>query len=306
LASNSISGKFIEKLHLNKTEEMNGLKLQKILLDAKKFNSLSIINGVQGSYLVNYNNNIEECMSQTKPIYIGAHIYEFAQIYMYDNIFNHLSYDKLIYTDTDSAKLRTEDFNYLVKKHLSKTIVPHWKEVEEYDPRYKTHKLYQPNSKVYGSFEDEYKQLNIKESFYLEKKNYLTIYEKDNKLCYKNVFKGIGPNDVFIYKTAPLQITTKITEDYVTFMTSNVSNEDNNRMRYYIYAYSDKLTDGTGFKDLYTKLYKDGEAFIMCQSINRSVKNTNRNVKLDETKRFNTKLNKLLVRTSIKKITIKQ
>ena len=37
--------------------------------------------------------------------------------------------------------------------------VPHWSEVEKFDARYANHKIYDANSKVFGSFEDELEDL---------------------------------------------------------------------------------------------------------------------------------------------------
>jgi hypothetical protein len=82
--------------------------------------------------------------------------------------------------------------------------VPHWHEVEAYDPRYKTHKLYSSTSKVFGSFEDEYSKYTYDKSYFLQKKMYFcsgTQIDKKTKEvvpCSTFHFKGISDNDIFI------------------------------------------------------------------------------------------------------------
>ena len=92
-----------------------------------------------------------------------------------------MCYENLIITDTDSCKLRVNDFNYWNKKIEGK-LVPHWKEVEEYDGRYKTSTLYAQTNKVkvLGSFADEYVDKTYDWHMYLCKKGYMEGGRGDN------------------------------------------------------------------------------------------------------------------------------
>ena len=54
--------------------------------------------------------------------------------------------------------------------------VPHWDKVETYDARYKDHKMYNPNSKVFGGYEDEFECYN-NINYFLAKKHYAGFFD---------------------------------------------------------------------------------------------------------------------------------
>ena len=156
----------IEGLHLSKVE----LKTSSELVSYGE-GEINFIGSVGEKYLVSYKLSQEEEMANSKPIYIGCMIYSYARMYMYDNILSKIDWKHMFYTDTDSCKTDKTGFDEWYETYAKDKIVPHWKEIEEIDPRYIDHKIYSPTSKVYGSFENEYKADNCV-NYFIAKKNY--------------------------------------------------------------------------------------------------------------------------------------
>ena len=75
------------------------------------------------------------------------------------------------------------------ENYASTRKINHWPEVLEYEPLYETHLLHQKNSKLYGSFENEIKDMDQKISYFDGKKQYAIIAKKSE--LSKVVFKGI-------------------------------------------------------------------------------------------------------------------
>lgn len=75
-------------------------------------------------------------------------------MYMFEHIYSIIGKEHLLYTDTDAAKVAVSNQNKWLE-YAQNTIVPHWEDIEKIDEWYKTHTLYNPKSKVFGSFENE-------------------------------------------------------------------------------------------------------------------------------------------------------
>ena len=260
LISNSISGKMIEGLHVNQIKEMNNLSAIKASANKKKF---KIVDVQHDALLVTYDKEIKECMKNSKPIYIGNLIYDYSKIYMYDTIYSKIPYKDLIYTDTDSVKLTKKAFN-VWREYAEKEIVPCWEEAKKYDSRYGTHTLYSPDSKVYGSFENEYDDFDneLDKNYFLQKKVYLSSDGSKFKMTYK----GVGDNNVIVYTddTNDEYVLVKNKKEYLT--------SSDNSYLVNIYAIADKLSFGDNRIKLFEMLYTDRRAKIMTQRFQRNVK----------------------------------
>ena len=192
-----LSGKLAEQLYCTKTMIMSENEMKMMGLTCKSMELKSII-GDKG--LVVCDIGEEKALQKSQPIYLSTLIYDYSHEYMINSIWGKINYKDLIYCDTDSCKLRKETFE-LWKEEVKDKEVPHWKEVEEYDSRYKTSKMYADSNidKVIGSFQDEYKTNEINISYWLQKKSYF-VGNTNNELMKNNkmIFKGIKENDKYI------------------------------------------------------------------------------------------------------------
>ena len=175
-------------------------------------------------------------------------------------------------------------------------IVPHHEEVELIDPRYKNHLIYQPNSKVFGSFEDELEDMvgNEYKFYCLEKKSW--CYSVDGKSKYR--FKGINDNaqilegnEKILSAEKKLSVSEKDVNEFY------INNKHN--------AIGGTNPKGNNQERFFDKLFKDGEIYVLTSSFRKLVKNNNRNVDYDEDGRFNTLMNKVQVKYVVKKLSIK-
>lgn len=197
---NCPSGKLNEGLHEDKTKEINMCEYEELKKKEKKkeIKNLKVLSDSRNDrILVTYENNADLIMNQAHPIHVGTLIYDYSQRHMYEHMYTKIDYKDLVYTDTDSNKIRYSIFNKWVSEYGSKIKVPHWEELENEDPRYKSHKLYEPNTKVFGSFDDEYAKKNLNLHYYLAKKQYLSICKENNKNI-KYSFKGIRETDILL------------------------------------------------------------------------------------------------------------
>jgi len=305
LLMNSLSGKVIEGLHTEKTID--------ILTDAdfleikNKATSINVINNIGGRVFLTYTIDEESiCKKQQRPIYLGVFVYDYAKRYMYENSYSKIGLDRLLYTDTDASKFRYTDMdkwrNWI---ETEKVIVPHWKEVEDYDERYKTHLIYQSDSKVFGSYEDELEEmLGENYVFYcLEKKSWL--YSVDGKTKYR--FKGLNDNAIMLEMDEKF-ISNKIIQHknggaeqkyYIPpldeFQIELYNHIENNKHK--------KL--GNNAIKFFKKLYDEGSAYVLVSSFRKIVKNSAREVDIMDEYKFNDLLNRIQVRFMMKKITLK-
>lgn len=210
---NATIGKCYEGLHdkeIKQVSEKDYLKNEKIY---DKLYQVTI--GSNTWYICNVKKDMNSVMKSSTYIYIGGLIYTYAQIHMHRHILVRTEWDAM---DTDSSHMTKDVFDKWNNEYASVTLVPHWTEIEEIDPRYKTHKIYEKDSKVYGSTECELldNKLNKCTRVIAGKKNYLYIkLDSDdnlihsssckgrckgscNKTCFKMSCKGVGLNDKII------------------------------------------------------------------------------------------------------------
>lgn len=270
LMSNSISGKTIEGMHLDQIEK---IKHKDLIKYENKYECINVINIEDDMLTISYSKTEKECVKKSRPIHIGALIYDYSQIYMYEYIYSKISYKNLIYTDTDCCQMNKEGLAEWLP-YAYKTMVPHFKEVEKWDAKYKTHKLYSPNSKVYGSFEEEFESdyaSEVIKGIYLAKKCYMAKLENNE---YKMTFKGVSERDILVYDidTKPYILNN---ENKKVYLKGKKQEEIN-----YLYSTTKNLKDGLEKEKLFDTLYDVGQAIILTQSFNRCVKNTCKNISI--------------------------
>jgi hypothetical protein len=299
LLMNSISGRVIMGLHTQQIKMITSAE-EYIKIDAKY--NVNTINSVGNAVFVSYDKTEEELINKQQPIYLGVLIYEYARRYMYETIMAPIGLDRLHYMDTDACKFRSCDVDEWRRTHGNK-IVPHWPEVEKYDSRYITHKVYDPESKVFGSFENELDENNV--SYFLQKKTWLTAHVKDGRVSYiKCRFKGVNPNSYLLDGSEPFLLDLPfsgkepevICEDIELFKWCM----DNKHKRI------GGDYDGKGVLlnqlALYEQIYTRKYAYILCNNIQRVVKNSRRGVSIDDIDKFNKSNNCVRAQYMVKKI----
>ncbi len=303
LMSNAISGKVIEGLHCEKIEQVNTQKYLKLKHD-KNVERVTAINIIGNKVFCSYKVNEESLLKRQRPIYLGCLIYDYAKAYMYDHCYSHVGKISLIYTDTDAAKMGIDAFNKWDKEYANKTLVPHWKEIEKIDERYKTHKLYENNSKVYGSFEEELNE-NNKGGIFTNKKCWLVIdggYDyKNKKLINKFGFKGVSKQDLYL---------NNLDLDFIEKKTINKRNGTIEE-KYFIsdyqkaYKYYSNNIDKQ-FKncseELFTNLFDNEYVYVLCQNFKKVIKNSKINTDINEKERFNKLNNSICCTYNLKKL----
>lgn len=303
LLMNSLSGKVIEGLHTEKTVAIETLE-QYIKIKDKAL-STNIINIIGEKMFITYEVNPEDiCDRQQRPIYLGVLIYDYAKRYMYENSYSKVGLNELLYTDTDASKFRYKRFIEWKKWIDNNNIqVPHWKEVEDIDERYKDHKIYESNSKVFGSFEDELEDMvgNDYVFYCLEKKSWL--YGVDGESKYR--FKGINGNAQLLTLNEDF-IEKKIInhKDGTTEEKYNIK-ENMDKEIYYFYNNNKKNEIDNNSIGFFDKLYNEKEAYVLVNSFRKIVKNNKRNVGLEDIDKHNDLMNSIQVNFMIKKLSLK-
>lgn len=311
LLMNSLSGKVIEGLHTEKTVAIDSIaQYEKI---KNKSTSINVVNNIGDKLFITYEVEAESLIKQQRPIYLGVLIYDYAKRYMYENSYSKVGLSKLLYTDTDASKFRHKDFINWKKWVDTKNIqVPHWKEVEAYDKRYADHKIFVSGSKVFGSFEDELEDMNGDEyKFYcLEKKSWLYSYKIENKWNSKFRFKGLNGSAIMLTLDEEF-VKSKIIKHKATDVKPAY-----NETKYYIEPYSEEkvyqhytknkissIENGNEIK-FFKQIYETGEAYVLTQSFRKIVKNTKRNVGIDDEDKHNDLINNIQVNICMKHIKI--
>lgn len=315
LLMNSLSGKVIEGLHTEKTIDCDCVETY---LDIKKTaKSVNFINIIGDKMFLTYEVNAEELIKQQRPIYLGVFIYDYAKRYMYENSYSKIGLNKLLYTDTDASKFRYTDFLTWKKWVDEKNIqVPHWEEVEERDIRYKNHKIYEAGSKVFGSFEDELEDCEGNDYvFYcLEKKSWLYAWKSDDKWESKFRFKGINENaqilslqENFIKSKFTKHSDGSITERKIICANDGESEAEFD-LRLHEFYEGNKANSLANEKSIifFENIYRDGFAYVLCQSFRKIVKNASRAVEVEDDEKFNNLMNRIQVNVMMKKITLKR
>ena len=317
LLSNSISGKVIEGLHADKTTSVDDV--EDYLKISKKALSMNTITNIGNKIFVNYTVDEEMLIAKQKPIFLGVLIYDYAKEYMYNYSYSKIGLDKLVYTDTDATKVKYKDFMGWNKWVVDNNItVPHWKEVEKIDPRYKNHLIYEADSKVFGSFEDELDSMisvnNNKYVFYcLEKKSWLYSVDFNNeKERTKYRFKGLNRNaQILTGKEDILYCKIKENEEgeseTIYKVKKGIEQEVN---KFYVDNKKNSIGGNYGDEDyeplnqvkFFEDIYKNGEAIVLCSSFRKIVKNSKRSVGHNEVEKFNNLMNHIQLKYQVKKI----
>ena len=219
---------------------------------------------------------------------------------MYETLLSVVGLDKCLYMDTDALKFRKSDLaEWQLKK--GNEIVNHWEDVEEIDSRYKTHILFNENSKVFGSLENELSKNNI---FYaLQKKFWLTANINNGEITYiKNRYKGISPSSLLLSNDCEI-FDDKKDKNVLNIQGLDLFNWIGKNKHLTIgsdYGY------GEGFigkqLELFETLWMDREAVVLVENMRRVVKNSLRKVKEDDTERFNIYNNTVQINYMLKTI----
>jgi hypothetical protein len=312
LLMNSLSGKVIEGLHTEKTVDVD--TVSEYLKIADKAKSVNFINSVGGKLFLTYEVDAEQiCKKQQRPIYLGVLIYDYAKRYMYENSYSKIGKSRLLYTDTDASKFRHSDFiKWKEWIDTNNVIVPHHPEVELKDPRYKTHRIYDSNSKVFGSFEDELEDcIGDEYLFYcLEKKSWLYAYKKDGEFHSKYRFKGLNGSAQLLSLDEPF-IESKVLKHKATperEYWEEIKHSVKVESEYEVYQYyennkKNNIENGNEIK-FFQQVYSTGVAYILNGSFRKIVKNSAREVGVDDTDNYNNLMNKIQVQYIMKKINI--
>ena len=279
LLMNSLSGKVGEGFHNEKTlaidSDVEWFNLQEKVGETK----ITCINRIGNKIFTTYKQDDEELQKQQRPVYLSILIYDYSKRLMF-NTKKLIGLDKCVYEDTDAIKLRKKDGDELIKNHLSKKIVPHWKYIEQIDARYKTHKLYEPNSKVFGSFENELEHNNY--FCKVGKKSYLSIHTEKVDEYYK--LKRTG-EDVSGHKYKPKMSFKGVNENYIII--ENNENLDwvdedkdgklkvnNQKSAYEYFNNNDDKKIGYNHIKFFENLVENKFVFVLGMTLQKKVKNS--------------------------------
>ena len=307
LLMNSLSGKVIEGLHTEKTTSVENVdEYNKI---KEKANTINCVNSIGNKIFVTYELDEEKMIAKQRPVYLGVLIYDYAKRYMYEMSYSKIGLDQLLYTDTDASKFRYSKFiQWKQWVDDNNIIVPHWEEVEKIDSRYATHKIYDSNSKVFGSFEDELSKLiGTNYTFYcLEKKSW--CYDVDGEAKFR--FKGINENaqiltltESFINKKI---IKHKAKSGIKAWCETNYFINDSNENVHNYYVSNSCNNVGNNTLKFFDKVFTDGECYLLCNSFRKLVKNSKRNVEVVDTSKHNVLMNQIQVCYQLKHISLKK
>jgi hypothetical protein len=333
LAMNSLSGKVIQGLFLDKIGVLDNLQQYEKI--AEKYDT-NIINNIGDKLFVSYKIDITDAINRQSPIYLGCFIYEYARSYMYEVLLSKVGLDKCIYQDTDCLKFRVSDMNNWINTYGNQSV-PHWEDAGKYDSRYNdNHPLYHPETKVFGSFENELKDNNL--FILLQKKMWLVAKTDGDRVSYiKTRFKGINPksllldtNEPFIEridkgyitnadgkreKVKDINTATYVETEYrVKYDKKNPDYDIDKKIFDWVYTDGKPKEIGSDYdKDegeilnqikFFEKVFHNGHAYVLCNNLRRVVKNTNRSVQNGEEDKYNYYNNTIQLIYVVKKITV--
>jgi hypothetical protein len=317
LLMNSLSGKVIEGLHTEKTTDLaNMYEYEKI---QEKATAINFINAIGDKLFITYEVDAEElCETQQRPIFLGVLIYDYAKRYMYDMSYSKIGKDALVYTDTDASKFRYSSLakweEWIQRENVK---VPCWEEAVIADPRYATHLIYDRHSKVFGSFEDELEDfIGDKYRFYcVEKKSW--SYEAfdsagdyaidgDGDKCVKFKFKGINGKAIIATMREDF-IATKYVRQKDGSYDSKRHFQPETEQQVYQYCEDNKhlAIENGNIGMFFNKLFTKGEAFVICNSFRKIVKNASRSCEFGDEEKYNALFNKIQVNYCLKHIKLK-
>jgi hypothetical protein len=202
LIPNSMSGKFNEGVHEDTSIILNKHMYNSHILNKEIDEKTVEICGHldMDTFIVSYKKNFEKIdqRNQFKPIYAGIEIYAKSRDFVYENLIYPLG-NKCLYTDTDAVKFKASDF-HIVEQILRTTVVPHNRIIEDFDGRYRSMCLYDPEGgKIFGGFVDESLVGNNK-TYINNKKEYAQfVFDEDNNIkdyCFS--CKGVQEGSILL------------------------------------------------------------------------------------------------------------
>lgn len=310
LLMNSLSGKVIEGLHTEKTSdfdtEADFLKIQ------EKAKSVNFINCIGNKLFATYELDEEKvCETSQRPIFLGVLVYDYAKRYMYENSYSKIGLKELVYTDTDASKFRYSAMDKWCEWINTNNIqVPHWEEVEEFDERYKNHLIYNPHSKVFGSYEDELEEMIGDEyKFYcVEKKSWAYCVKKDDKWKDKFKFKGINGRALMLTLQEPFieEHIIKSQKDKSLRIEYKVKPDSEFEVYKWCEENKDRQIESGNVLKFYEQIATTGEAYVMTNSFRKIVKNSLHSVECGDEEKYNALMNKIQVNYMMKRIRIKK
>lgn len=303
LLMNAMSGKVIEGLHTEKNKFVqNYAEYAKIKEKATEINCIDIVGD---KALINYKVSEESLLKDQRPIYHGVFIYDYAKTYMYNASYKPYGLNNLIYTDTDATKAKHDVFIKWAENIKNKNIlVPHWPEIEKVVPIYKTHLLYEDHSKIFGSFENELKNIISKDGksiFYvLQKKSW--GYFCGDKEEYR--FKGVSDKNIILNLDEPFIKTKTINHKNGDKETKYIIKDGTDEeLREFINKNANKCVSKNAH-ELFEKLYNDKEAYILSSTFKKITGNNKKGADYEHLDRLNRDVNKIKNVYMIKHITI--
>lgn len=354
---NCISGKIIEQIHINKIMEIKNAFHFHQMNESKRVSKLNTITILGDRIFCSYTKREQDMLNTHRPIYWGILVYDYSQNNLYDNTLaagwnsaieeglseelaakRQIAYRKEIFLcDTDACKMSSKAADLCLAR-MSRLEVPHWDKVETYDKRYKNHKMYDPNSKVFGGYEDEFECYN-NINYFLAKKHYAGFFDPKqahdkptenildgkitnqgeiddyNELVEKNElatldfhFKGVNEKSLVIntrpYKPDPL-IFKKITKKVKGVEKINYSVIEQKKA--YTYYESQLIRDNTKISGKrcceYFDILSQGKVLhILCASFRKQMSNLKRNTGIDDKNRFNQNFNRISMCYTVKAI----
>ena len=320
LCMNSVSGKVIEGLHLDKVQQVDTLEFAQILSDIKsgegKFEGISAINMCGTKLFAELKMKQEDQMKKQRPVYLGALIYAYAQRHIYETGYKVIGLKDLVYTDTDSFKARASVFERPdVKQYYQSATVGAWDTVYKYDKTYENfenmkHPIYSDDSKVFGSYEEELPENTY--SVFAQKKGYIIVneswYDKEHPKFNESLhmgFKGIPKKSILIDSLDLdfIEKTTKHHKDGTTTVKYGIV--DQVKAINYANENEDKQICNNAIK-FGKQLFEKREAYVLTTSFRKIVKNTKMCDDPKNTDKFNDMMHKIQVVGVLKKITIEK
>ena len=302
LILNILSGKLNQSLTLEDRKTINSYDFIDIVNkgEVDKINTI-YMNGKQAH--ITYKIDEEEAIKNSKPLNIGSLIYDYAKIYMHKNIYTKTPFENMYYTDTDSCKMDEEGFK-VWSKYASKQIVPHWEAIEEYDERFKTHKMYNPKTKVFGSYENEYDGCPMNVHYFMQKKMYLSTNKEYNLMTEKERKEYLTENKIDEKKL--IKMSAKgISSDNVIIKDLDSVEDLSNEELCEIFNAKDSKRIRDNYMEFFETLYTKKTANVLCFSMQRKSGNTKKGVIYGDEERTNKDCYKILSLYRTKTINIK-
>ena len=289
LRSNSLYGKMIEGLHLTNKKETSAEEFYETLeaiergeSDYESINTLDVVGKLVFAEF-EYKRDTEKKLKGQRPIAVGMFILEYARCYMYRHAYAILGMNKLLYTDTDCFKFRAADFP-IVRTYMESRLVPHWPELEQVEPAYVTQPMWAPDSKQYGSFEDE--------------------LPKDNTgiaLCAKKFYAILKGDGIYMEDGAPMigakgvRLNDVVLTDAQAFELAAVKDpKTRNEVYRLMYERDDAPRIRTHGRLFFDQLFRTGMAHVLTNGLRRCATNLVRGVTPEQTTRHNSTFGKLL------------